>query len=296
MDAQLAMIALDRYDPALGLQEQLNRLQPSQASAGFIAAYLGGRQDLIDDYAGQVKPQRGGLTPDLHTYALYLDNMGRIRDANTILVGGVEQVRDNKFLASAAASLLAEEALDRELIGDCAQGLAMARDSAALPQGHNALFAGGLASALCNDPAAARKAIAQLQGTYPQSTAVTGYFIADLNGAVALAGGDPAAAIEALRPAAAFDLVSVTPYLRGRSHVAMRQMEVGIVDFQTILSHRGLAFLGGTNVYPMAELNVGRAYASTGDANNSAAAYQRFSDLWKNADSGQELLTEARKH
>jgi serine/threonine protein kinase/tetratricopeptide (TPR) repeat protein len=293
-DAELAMIGLDRYDAAIALQQQVNRMEPAVSSAGLIAAYLGGRQDQVDQDAMQLKPLRG-LTPELQAYALYLDNVGRLRQADAVWYGGVNQVRDDKFLASAAASLLAEAGLDRALTGDCGQALAMARDAAALPEGHNALFAGGLASALCGDAVTAQRAILELKRSYPQSTAVTGYFVADLTGAIALAGGDPAAAVEALRPAGAFDLVSVTPYLRGRSHVAMRQMELAIVDYQTILSHRGLAFLVGTNVYAMAEIGVARAYAATGDSNSSGAAYQRFSELWKNADSGLDMLAEARR-
>ena len=70
-------------------------------------------------------------------------------------------------------------------------------------------------------------------------------------------------------------------------------MQFGIVDFQTVLAHRGVTFLGGSDVYPMAMIGVARAFADTGDVGNSAQAYRHFLELWKNADPGQPLLAEA---
>ena len=96
-----------------------------------------------------------------------------------------------------------------------------------------------------------------------------------------------------LKPARQFDLISLTPYLRGRAHVALRQVQIGIVDFQTVLAHRGATFIAGSNLYPVAEIGVARAYADSGDLGNSAQAYRQFLDLWKNADAGQPLMAEA---
>ena len=68
---------------------------------------------------------------------------------------------------------------------------------------------------------------------------------------------------------------------------------LAVADFQTVLDHRGAAFLSGSNVYPMAEIGLAKAYASIGDKANSAAAYRRFAAMWQNADRGQGLLEEA---
>jgi serine/threonine-protein kinase len=76
----------------------------------------------------------------------------------------------------------------------------------------------------------------------------------------------------------------------------LRQGQIGIVDFQTLLSHRGVAVTVGSNVYPVAEVGLARAFAETGDTGNSAGAYHSFLDLWKNADPGQPLVAEATGH
>jgi len=43
-------------------------------------------------------------------------------------------------------------------------------------------------------------------------------------------------------------------------------------------------------------MGVARAFAATGDVGNSAEAHRRFLELWKSADPGQALVTEARLH
>ena len=201
-----------------------------------------------------------------------------------------------KGLESAAGFLLSQGALDHALIGDCAAGLLMAHTSAANPRGMTALFNDGMASALCGAALEANGAADELQKKYPQSFAVNSFYVADIKAALALRNNDPAAALELLKPARAFDLISLTPFLRGRAHVALRQGQIGIVDYQTVLAHRGVTFIVGSNVYPIAEIGVARAFADTGDLNNSADAYRRFLDMWKTADPNQPLLAEARTH
>ena len=135
-----------------------------------------------------------------------------------------------------------------------------------------------------------------MQKNYPQSFNVNSFYIADIKAAVALHANDPATALDVLKPARQFDLISLTPFLRGRAHVALRQGQIGIVDYQTVLAHRGVTFIVGSNVYPIAEIGVARAFADTGDLNNSSDAYRKFLDLWKTADPNQPLVTEARAH
>jgi serine/threonine protein kinase/tetratricopeptide (TPR) repeat protein len=292
VQTELALIALDRYDAAFHVVGQLARMGLESPDGGLTAAFLGGRPDIVGVEAARIKDSRT-LLPGLRSYGLYLDNIGQMAQGTALWNQGASLGGDSKPLASASALLLAQGALDRALAGDCVNALGMARSAGALPQGHEALFHAGMAGALCGDLPAAQKSITALEQRYPQSTAVNGYFIPDLKGAIALESGDPAAAVEALQPAHQFDLISLTPFLRGRAHVALRQIEIGIVDYQTVLSHRGLALIVGSNVYPMAQIGVARAFAYSGDTSNSADAYRRFAEMWKNADRNQSLLSEA---
>jgi serine/threonine-protein kinase len=77
------------------------------------------------------------------------------------------------------------------------------------------------------------------------------------------------------------------------ANAALGQMPVAVLDFQTVLDHRGVALTLSSNVYPMAVLGVARAHATTRDKTDSAEAYQRFLQLWGEADQGQPLIVEA---
>jgi serine/threonine-protein kinase len=70
-------------------------------------------------------------------------------------------------------------------------------------------------------------------------------------------------------------------------------MPAAIADFQTVLAHRGVALVLGSNVYPMAEIGVARAYAAGGDKADSVVAYRRFLALWGDADQDQPRVREA---
>ena len=70
-------------------------------------------------------------------------------------------------------------------------------------------------------------------------------------------------------------------------------MPLAVVDFQTVLAHRGLALMLGSSVYPMAEIGVARAYAANGDKADSVAAYRRFLASWGEADRTQPRMVEA---
>ena len=293
--AENAFIGLDRYDAAYQLQGTEQRLGLAHPGAVLTSAYLEGRQDAVASAAATFSGQSGGYKPDW-SYGLYLDNTGRLLAGNALWHKNASAALQLKPLASAAAFLLAQGALDRALAGDCAAGLALARESAASPQGMAALYNSGMAAALCGDAASARAIADTLQHTYPQSFNVNSFYLADIAAAIELQANDPAAALDSLKPARQFDLISLTPFLRGRAHVALRQVQIGIVDYQTVLAHRGVTLIIGSDVYPIAQIGVARAFAETGDLNNSSDAYRHFLELWKAADPNQPLLAEARAH
>ena len=293
IQAESALVSLDRYDAALQVEEQVQRLGLARVGGSLIPAYLEGRQEIVDRAVSDYQSRKPGQRSDWN-FGLYLDNSGRLANGLSIWRSNAAAALQMKGLASTAAYLLAQGALDRAILGDCGNALAMAHESAAHPQGVTALFNSGMAEALCNEPASANKVVDDLQRLYPQSTDVNEYLLADLKAAIVLQANDPEAALELLKPTRQYDLISLTPFLRGRAHVALRQVQIGIVDFQTVLSHRGITFIVGTDVYPMAEIGVARAFADTGDMGNSADAYRRFLELWLYADINQPLLEEAR--
>jgi serine/threonine protein kinase/tetratricopeptide (TPR) repeat protein len=290
-----SLIGLDRYDAAAQSDTQAQRLGLPHAGGAITAAYLGGRNEILAAAIASDLKQKNGFRPDWN-YGIYLDNVGRLAAGAALWHARAAQALEVQGLESASAFLLSQGALDRALIGDCPSALGMAKEADAKPEGITALFNVGMADALCGNSARAAQAADQLQQTYPQSFAVKGFYVADIKAAIALSNNDPNSALDLLKSAQQNDLISLTPLLRGRAHVALHFVQIGIVDFQTVLAHRGVPFIVGNVSYPVAQIGVARAFAATGDQGNSAAAYRRFLDLWANADPGQPLVTEARAH
>jgi serine/threonine protein kinase len=295
-EAEIAMTGMDRFQGALQLQEQAHKLGVVPGGIRLAAAYLAGdAAELAKETAAIATSSAGGRESygRLADYGLYLDNAGRMTGGAALWRSAAANASASSTAASAGPYLLAQGALDRALTKTCSQAAGFASDAEKLSGGLIASFDAGMASALCGDKAGAERAIAALQQNFPHSTAVTGYYVADLQAAVALSANDAKGALAALAAAAPYDDVSLTPYLRGLAHLASGDAKLAVADFQIIVDHRGAAFIGGSNVYPMAQIGLARAYWALGDKVNSKAAYQRFAALWQDGDRGQALLDEA---
>ena len=296
--AERALIGLDRYDAAFQLDSQVQRLGLARRDDSFTVAVLAGRRSVVEQYGAGLTTGTAEYRPDWGM-GIYLDNEGRLAAGASFWRSRAESAAAVANLGSASAFLLTQGALDRAVLGDCGEALPLIRvpdDRDETSLGRKALFNAGMTHALCGDSAEAAKDVQLLEQRYPSSLDVRGFYVADIEAANALHGRDPAGALAALRQTRQNDLISLTPYLRGRAHADLKQMEIGIVDYQTVLSHRGTMYLAGSDVYPAAQIGVARAFAATGDADNSAEAYRQFLELWPNADPASSLLVEARQH
>jgi tetratricopeptide (TPR) repeat protein len=108
-----------------------------------------------------------------------------------------------------------------------------------------------------------------------------------------------AEAISALEPARKYEF-GVGPgsanfwpvYLRGLAFLRMQDGTKAATEFQKILDHRGANAVN--LLYPLARLNLARAYALQGDTPKARTAYQDFFALWKDADPDIPILMQAK--
>jgi serine/threonine-protein kinase len=294
-EAELAMMGMDRY--AGGLKVQARRLgvlsagsapgkDAAEGGEGNAAAALVAGADLTNS-------ELPATYADWNSRGLYLDSAGRMAEGLEVWRTAAAKAGQTPELVSAQASLLAQGALDRALAENCTVALEMANEVRSLPQGPMASFHAGMAAALCGDKTYADKTIAGLQQSYPHSTMVSRYYVPELEAAADIGVNEPAKALNVLVDVKPHDQASLTPYLRGLAHAAVGQMPEAVADFQTVLIHRGIALVLGSNVYPMAEIGAARAYAASGDKADSIAAYRRFIVLWGDADQDQPRVREA---
>jgi eukaryotic-like serine/threonine-protein kinase len=301
-EAELAMIGMDRYDNALQLETQAARVGVLASGNALTVSYLDGKQEVVAERTNAMQRAAEGISAaavasasfaELYTYGVYLDNTGRMAAGSEFWKTVGAKAGLVSGLASTQSSMLAQGALDRALAESCTVALAMVNGVKNLPKGPVASFNAGMAAALCGDEPYAEKTIAALRQSYPKNTAVAQYYIPQLQAAAELGVNEPTKALQSLIALGQFDPISLTPYLRGMGHAGPGQMPFAVQDFQTVLAHRGSAFLLGGNVYPMAELGVARAYAASHDRTNSVLAYRQFLMLWAEADRGQPLMVEA---
>ena len=144
------------------------------------------------------------------------------------------------------------------------------------------------------------KALAdELQKTHPQDTLLQFYSLPSIRAAAELRHGDAAKAedfTERARPyelGSPNDLRALYPvYVRGQAYLAMHRGNDAAVEFQKILYHRGLN--ANSPLGALAHLQIGRAYAMSGDPAKARAAYQDFFALWKDADPDIPILKQAK--
>ena len=155
--------------------------------------------------------------------------------------------------------------------------------------------------ALAGDVANANRAIDDLTKRFPQNTVVQTRYLPMARSALALNSGNAQAAIEALSPAAPYELghtnedftFALYPiYFRGQAYLAAKNGAGAADEFQKILDHASI--VGNEPIGALAHLGLGRAYALSGDTVKAKTAYQDFLALWKNADADVPLLTQAK--
>ena len=80
--------------------------------------------------------------------------------------------------------------------------------------------------------------------------------------------------------------------MRGEAYLAAHQGLEAAAEFQKILDHR--AIVVSDPIGALARLQLGRAYALSGDKTKAKTAYQDFLTLWKDADADIPILQQAK--
>jgi eukaryotic-like serine/threonine-protein kinase len=164
-------------------------------------------------------------------------------------------------------------------------------------------YGAAFALALTGDSKRAQTLTDDLEKRFPEDTCVKFEYVPELRALLTLNRNEPAKAIELLQVAAPYELgtprssfhaiygVLFPIYLRGEAYLALHQGVQAAAEFQKILDRPGL--VGSDPVGALARLQIGRAYAMSGDQAKARTAYQDFLSLWKDADADIPILKQA---
>ena len=152
----------------------------------------------------------------------------------------------------------------------------------------------GIVAALSGGTPYAAALIARLKNDPRHSVLRDRIYIPLLEGAVALYEKKPGEAVKLLEPAQVYELRDyIIPFLRGRAFLDAKSPERAVAEYRAIADNAGIDPL--SPMYPLAYLGMARAYRLQGKRVESRAAYERFFEIWKDADANLPVLLEARR-
>ncbi|HUL77948.1 MAG TPA: protein kinase [Vicinamibacteria bacterium] len=138
---------------------------------------------------------------------------------------------------------------------------------------------------------------------FPLNTVINRYWLPAIRASIEMQREHPAKALEDLRTTAEYELGTPLPqfevggslypvYVRGQAYLLLRQGKEAATEFRKLIDHRGIVV--NCPLGALAHLQLGRAYALSGDTARSAAEYQEFLALWKGADPDIPILKRAK--
>ncbi len=201
-----------------------------------------------------------------------------------------------------------DAAVREALFGNMSTARQRARDALELSTSRDVEYGAAFALALSGESSRSQKLTDDLSGRFPEDTIVRFTHLPTLRALLALNRRQPANAVELLQTTIPYEGgVSIEGgseyllgegifypvYARGVAYLAARRGQEAAAEFQKILDHRGIVI--SDPVGPLAQMQLGRAYALAGDKDKARTAYTDFLTLWKDADPDIPILKEVQR-
>ena len=229
--------------------------------------------------------------------ALYAGQLATARVLARRAVEAAQRVDEKE----APALYQADAAVREALVGNAALAKQQAQGALAISNSRDAEGLSAIALELAGDSAQAAQLANDLEKRFPHDSIVQSHYLPTIHAAALLHRNDYGKAIEVLAAAAPHELggnlstlnFALYPvYLRGMTYLAAQQGIPAAAEFQKILDHPGV--VRSEPIGALARLQLGRAFALSGDKTKAKSAYQEFLTLWKDADTDIPVLKQAK--
>ena len=266
-------------------------------SLAFLAANDAQMERQVAWGAGRPGEEDQFLNQQADTEAYY----GRLKKARDLARRAADSAVRSDAKETGALWIAMQGLREAEL-----ENVAAARDNVtralALSAGRDVKVVSAVVLARNGDIAQAKSIQESLRKAEPGNTYLKVYWFPVIEGAIAMSQHSPEQAAVALEASSPYELGSIPPftlfspmypiYIRGSAYLAQTNGAAAAAEFQKFLDHPGIIqnFLLGS----LARLQLGRAYAISGDTAKAKAAYQDFFTLWKDADADIPILKEAK--
>ena len=198
-----------------------------------------------------------------------------------------------------AAWNLAIAALREQFVGNSSLAARQARNALALVNSRDVTGITAMVFALAGETAEANRLRAEISKKYPEDTLAQVYLLPMIQASLLMHENKPAQAVDALVPAAPYDLGGMGPashaipiYLRGLALLQAKQGPAAVVEFKKLVDHDSLTL--NAIIGSLGRLGLARSYVLAGDTAKARTAYQDFFALWKDADPDIPILIQAK--
>jgi eukaryotic-like serine/threonine-protein kinase len=295
-----AYLGLNRVDEAKAVAEQATAQKVDSTSTHamlFQIAFLRGDQATM-----QREVSWGAGTPNevflLANYASAQDSIGKIKAGREAWQRGMSAATRHGMNELTAIFQAAQG------IRDAQHGFPdRAREEAnealrLFPKG-GVRGVAALAFAQAGDVANAGKLAQEEARDFPEDSLRQYVLLPAVMALIDLAQNKPAEAINTLEPSRKYELGSQGPgsnfgplYIRGLAYLRLHDGARAAAEFHKILDHRAGNAI--SELCPLSQLNIGRAYVLQGDTAKARTAYQDFLASWKDADPDVPVLLQAK--
>jgi serine/threonine protein kinase len=270
----------------------------------YSIAVLKGDKDQMDRVVALAKGKHGAEHRVAHAEALARARSGRLQAARQSSSQAVDLALQEGDRET-AASYRAARAVWEAAYGNAAEGKRSAMAALELSKGRDVQYAAGLALALSGPSSQSEAFAGDLEKRFPEDTFVKFTYAPVLRAIIALDRGEPTDSVEHLQIALQYELAANgldynhfylgglhSAYVRGEAFLAEHRCAEAAAELQKILDHRGI--VGLDPIGALAQLQLGRVFALSGDKAKSKAAYEAFLALWKDADPAIPILKSAK--
>jgi len=289
---------LERLDEAeKTLQRAFERKLQSQSFPIrlYAIAFLKDDKTGMAREAAQAQGKPGVEDRMSNSESLVLAYSGHLQEARKMSQRAADLARQADH-QGAAAVYETDAALREALFGNASTARQRAMAALGLSNSRDVEYGIAFALAVSGDSSRSQTLTDDLAKRLPEDTKVTFVYNPTLRALLAMNHREPSKAVEMLQNSIPYELgtaASLYPaYVRGEAYLAARQGREAAVEFQKILDHRGIVV--SDLIGALAHLQLGRAYALSGDDAKANIAYKDFLTLWKDADPDIPILKEAK--
>ncbi len=291
--------ALNRFDEAKSVAEQAIADKADGIASHFVLTDLAYMRGDRATYEHELELTKGAAVEPFMLFfnAAWQDSEGKVK-AGHELWQRADQVSVNAGAKDLAAQFMALEGYTDALFGYTADARQKLSQALALSNDPDSRTLAVAAFAIIGDVQQSVAISGSVAHEFPENHFLQSLLIPEARAAQQFEKNQLSEAITTLEIVRPHELGTgprgggVTPmFLRGLIYLKMRDGAKAAAEFQRILDHRGAA--GFAPEYPLARLNLGRAYALQGDNAKARTAYQDFLAAWKDADPDIPILKTA---